>query len=136
MPSFAPSSSRHLHLRLPAPIFLSLHPLPSFLLLLPCLPPAHTGASPGPSSASGPLPASLFSLCSPGKLRGQPGRRLAFRLCLALGWPHPDCLLDALTPEQFAEWADYYNLEPWGFEVEDLRVGILASTIARAPQRS
>lgn len=24
---------------------------------------------------------------------------------------------------------DFYNLEPWGFEVEDLRTGILASSM-------
>lgn len=46
--------------------------------------------------------------------------------------PHPDHLLDALTPEQLGEWAEYFNEEPWGFPAEDLRLGILASTTARA----
>lgn len=44
---------------------------------------------------------------------------------------HPDHLLDALSPEQLSEWADYFNEEPFGFPAEDLRAGILAATVAR-----
>ncbi|HEV3416655.1 MAG TPA: hypothetical protein VG056_07580 [Pirellulales bacterium] len=39
-------------------------------------------------------------------------RRFAFRLCLALGCPHPDHL--PLYADQFAEWREYYQLEPFG----------------------
>ena len=49
-----------------------------------------------------------------------------------MGWPHPDYLLKFLTPKQFAEWAAFYNLEPWGFEVEDHRLGIIAASLFRA----
>lgn len=35
-----------------------------------------------------------------------------------------------LSPAQFAEWAEFYELEPWGFGVDDVRGGVLASTIA------
>ena len=31
---------------------------------------------------------------------------------------------------QFAEWMAYSTLEPWGEERDDLRMGIVASTIA------
>lgn len=33
---------------------------------------------------------------------------------------------------QFAEWMAYSALEPWGEERDDLRMGIVASTIANA----
>lgn len=33
---------------------------------------------------------------------------------------------------QFEEWAAFYALEPWGFHIDDVRMGILASTILRA----
>ncbi len=69
-------------------------------------------------------------------MRGQPLRRFAFKLCAVLGWPHPDYLLAVLTPEQFAEWAEFNSIEPLGpsagFEVEDARTALLASVIARA----
>ena len=38
---------------------------------------------------------------------------------MALGWPHPDFLLESLTGEQLAGWQDYYSREPWGFPIED-----------------
>ncbi len=49
-----------------------------------------------------------------------------------MGWPHPDHLLRALTPEQFQEWCEFYALEPWGFDIEDVRHGALISYIVRA----
>jgi len=59
-------------------------------------------------------------------------RVMAFRLCLALGWPHPDFLLKTLSHKQFQEWMTYYSLEPWGFDVEDARHAILNSSVLRA----
>jgi hypothetical protein len=35
-----------------------------------------------------------------------------------------------MSSTQFAEWAAYYQLEPWGPERGDLRAGIVASVIA------
>lgn len=58
--------------------------------------------------------------------------RLAFRLCLALGCPHPDYLLELLDGDQLADWAEYYSVEPWGFEAHDSWNGILATLIARS----
>jgi hypothetical protein len=48
-----------------------------------------------------------------------------------LGFLHPDELLQALTAQQWAEWLEFYALEPWGFPVDDLRHGMwCAVTIA------
>lgn len=49
-----------------------------------------------------------------------------------MGWPHPDYLLKALSPRQFAEWAEFYNTEPWGFDVDDARLGVLCASIFRS----
>lgn len=37
-----------------------------------------------------------------------------------------------LTPGQVAGWARYYEAEPWGGQVDDLRHGILCATVANA----
>lgn len=65
-----------------------------------------------------------------GKLRGQPGRLLRFRLSLALGCPHPDFLSLLLTERQVREWAEFYALEPWGFGVDDARMAAVMTAIA------
>ncbi len=39
-------------------------------------------------------------------------------------------MLAEMTSQQFAEWMAYSRLEPWGEERGDLRMGIVASTIA------
>lgn len=44
----------------------------------------------------------------------------AYRLCLALGWPDPDVLLEWLTLRQLMEWQEYYGLEPFGFPAADI----------------
>jgi hypothetical protein len=41
-------------------------------------------------------------------------------------------MLAEMTSAQFAEWIAYNKLEPFGEEREDLRMGIVASTIANA----
>lgn len=41
-------------------------------------------------------------------------------------------MLEALTPRQWAEWVEYFGLEPWGFDVDDAGMGTLAATIAAA----
>jgi hypothetical protein len=43
-----------------------------------------------------------------------------------------DEMLSEITSMQFAEWLAYSTLEPWGEERDDLRMGIVASTIANA----
>jgi len=39
-------------------------------------------------------------------------------------------LLNRLTSRQFRDWIEFYELEPWGSDMEFLRSGIVASTIA------
>jgi len=41
-------------------------------------------------------------------------------------------MLSEISSTQFAEWMAYSRLEPWGEERDDLRMGIIASTIANA----
>ena len=43
-----------------------------------------------------------------------------------------DALLSSISAEQFAEWAAYAEIEPWGEDRADLRAGIIASTVANA----
>jgi len=53
-------------------------------------------------------------------------------LTLALGYPHPDHLMQAITGPQLADWLDFYAVEPWGDTRADLRAGIVAAVIANA----
>lgn len=39
-------------------------------------------------------------------------------------------LLDRIGRDEFLEWMDYYQIEPWGEWRADLRTGIVASTVA------
>lgn len=55
-----------------------------------------------------------------------------FRLCLQLGWPHPDFLGEVLSVEQVYEWMDFASREPWGFEVDDHRAALQALVVARS----
>lgn len=56
----------------------------------------------------------------------------AFRLCLELGFSHPDHLLRSLTAKQFQEWQAFYTLDPFGDQRGDLRSGIVSAVIANA----
>ncbi len=42
-----------------------------------------------------------------------------------------DAFLDGLEPRQFEEWWASWQLEPWGEERADLRMGLLACAIER-----
>ncbi len=39
-------------------------------------------------------------------------------------------LLARIDSRELTEWKVYYNMEPWGTEVEDWRAGMIASVIA------
>jgi hypothetical protein len=54
-----------------------------------------------------------------------------FRLALSWGCPVSEAQARCSSRE-FAEWAAYYRLEPWGEERADLRSGIIAHLIAGA----
>jgi len=41
-------------------------------------------------------------------------------------------LLARIDSRELSEWMAFFRLEPWGTEVEDLRAGIVAATVANA----
>lgn len=41
-------------------------------------------------------------------------------------------LLFRIDSKELTEWMAFYSLEPWGTEPEDVRTGIIASTVANA----
>lgn len=59
----------------------------------------------------------------------RPRRRFYFNLALALGMPVSELLQRVSAPEM-AEWLAFFDLEPFGPRMDDLRCGIVASTIA------
>ena len=59
-----------------------------------------------------------------------------FRIALALGFPHPDYLLETLTWKQLLDWLIYYELEPFGEERADYRIGQLTAAVHNALRRS
>lgn len=65
----------------------------------------------------------------------RPCRRYLFRLCVELGLPHPDYLMDLLTSEQISEWLAYDRLEPIGQWRADYRLGVLCALIVDIVQR-
>lgn len=57
-------------------------------------------------------------------------RKFLFGLALALGFAHPDYLLEMLDSRQISEWMAYYGIEPWGYRTDWLRFGVLSSVTA------
>lgn len=57
---------------------------------------------------------------------------MAFRLCLALGYPHPDVLLETLTARQWADWIAFSRIESWGDTRADLRSAIVGAGVLNA----
>lgn len=55
---------------------------------------------------------------------------MAFRLCLALGYPHPDVLLANITAKQWGDWKAFYALDPWGDWRMDRRFALIGSMLA------
>ena len=43
---------------------------------------------------------------------------------------HPEHLLQSLTARQFAEWQQFYMMDPFGDQRADLRAGIIASALS------
>lgn len=35
-----------------------------------------------------------------------------------------------ISSEEFTEWVEYYKVEPWGYEADNWRAAMIASTIA------
>lgn len=53
---------------------------------------------------------------------------LAFRLCKVLGVAHPKYL--PLTAEEFFDWEAYSYVEPWGYDMDNVRTASLQATVA------
>lgn len=58
-------------------------------------------------------------------------------MCLAIGCPHPDHLLELLDLDQWRDWIAYYDIEPWGETRADQRqmalLGWLFSPFGNSP---
>lgn len=50
-----------------------------------------------------------------------------FRLCIELGYPHPDYLLQDLTAYQLAEWEAFNQLDPIGSFRADYRMASICA---------
>jgi len=48
---------------------------------------------------------------------------------LALGFPHPDYLMECLTSKQLSDWEIFYAVEPFGEEAEWSRIGRYCSLL-------
>jgi hypothetical protein len=55
--------------------------------------------------------------------------KFAYRLALALGIPSVDYLLDNLSSTELEGWLDYWNEEPFGYEIENYRSGLIAALL-------
>jgi hypothetical protein len=38
-------------------------------------------------------------------------------------------MLEEISAEQYLNWLSYYEISPWGYEIENYRSGIIASAI-------
>ncbi len=72
-------------------------------------------------------------------MRRQPERRFLFRLALSLGKTVGELLHDLDKygggPTEFVEWMAYCKVEPFGYDMDNWRMGVVASTIANCTPR-
>ncbi len=61
---------------------------------------------------------------------------MAYRLCLAIGCPHPDHLFEVLTGEQFDGWCAYFRRRPFGHDLDHQMLAQLALLIAASGGQS
>lgn len=38
-------------------------------------------------------------------------------------------MLSSISMDQFLSWLDFYNIEPWGFDTENYRTGLISACI-------
>jgi len=60
-------------------------------------------------------------------------RKFLFRLALALGKTVAE--IEQIGSRELTEWIAYYGIDPFGNDREDLRMGIVASTMANTVAR-
>lgn len=53
-------------------------------------------------------------------------------MALALGYSHPDKLLEELTARQWMDWKLYSEVEPWGYSEQDAQATFTRLTQAQA----
>ena len=52
-----------------------------------------------------------------------------FRVASLLGGRTVEELKSEMTYSEFLEWVEFYSIEPWGFHIENLFNGVVASTV-------
>ena len=38
-------------------------------------------------------------------------------------------MMENISSKQFFDWLEYFNKEPWGYEIDNYRYGIIASSV-------
>jgi hypothetical protein len=61
---------------------------------------------------------------------------MLFDLCLELGYPHPDYLLEELSGTQLREWEVYYQTKPFGTQLGFYQSGIISSVLGNVNRDS
>jgi hypothetical protein len=44
-------------------------------------------------------------------------------------------LLEEMPADEFFEWCAFFQLEPWGYEMDNWRMGVVSATVANAAGR-
>jgi hypothetical protein len=57
------------------------------------------------------------------------------RVAALLGGRSVDEWQAAMSSAEFMDWCAFYSLEPWGYEMENWRVGVVAATTANSAGR-
>ena len=63
-------------------------------------------------------------------MRSRPHLLFAHRLALALGHVDVEKMLAAVSASQFRQWMRYASIEPFGYDIENWRHAMVASTVA------
>jgi hypothetical protein len=70
-----------------------------------------------------------------GKLRGDGPRWFRFRLAALLGCTVAE-LDERISASELSEWREFYDKEPWGWEPDCFKSGIIAATVANVHRDS
>ena len=54
---------------------------------------------------------------------------MAFRIAALLGRTVEE-LHQTMTSVEFTDWCAFYSLEPWGFDSDNWRMGVIGATVA------
>jgi hypothetical protein len=59
-----------------------------------------------------------------------------FRVAALLGGRTVEELQSAMSSDEFTSWCEFYALEPWGSDVENWRMGVVAAVTANYSGRA